>query len=110
MSLQYLHDKLLDGHDPLGLKFCLESLSKDAQTVICHLYVVFDRLKEEPSRISSVESRVVSRVMQIWNQAMSLDLSEVENRELGLLEETSCKQESTKSDERVTAPASHVAS
>ena len=95
MSLQYLHDKLLNGHDPLGLKFCLKSLSKDAQTVICHLNVVFDRLEEEPSRIPSVESRVVSRVVQIWDQAMSLDLSEVENCELGLFEQTCCQQEST---------------
>lgn len=72
--------------------------------------VVFDGLKEEPRRIPTVESSVVASIVEIGKQSMSVDLGKVQNGVSSILLETSNNQKTSQSDERVAAPASHVAS
>ena len=46
---------------------------------------VFDGLKEEPCGVSSIESRVIASIMQVWNETVSHHFGKVQNDLFGFL-------------------------
>jgi len=68
-------------------------------------------MKEEPSRISRIEPRVIALIMQIRNETVSHDLCELYYDLFRLFPPDVCrKKESLQGDKGVSSPASHVAS
>jgi len=46
---------------------------------------VFDGLKEEPCGVSSIESSVITSIMQVWNETVSHHFGKVQNDLFGFL-------------------------
>lgn len=72
--------------------------------------VVLNRLEEEPSGVTGIESGVVSLIVQIRDQSVSFDHRKLDDCIFRLLESAVGKEEALQGDECVSAPAAHVAS
>ena len=86
-----------------------ESLLEEFVSLVGKEAVVLDRLQEEPRSISRVEPSVVAAIMQVGQQAVSVDFGEEEDDVSCFLVKAWRDQKSSQGNKGVTAPASHEA-
>jgi hypothetical protein len=86
----------------------LESLLKESFAFLGNKNIIFNSLKEEPRSITRVEPSIVSTIMEIWLESMPHHFSEEHYDFSSFVLKTCNNQETSKCNESVSTPASHI--